>query len=232
VSGSTRGLLAVAGYGVGMLLTGLLVVAAPSVAATSPPPGRTLTAAPVIRPGTAVPTTPVGPARSSTREPVVQEAATGRAGGARDPFRPATLVLWDGDRAPVVPAGVRDDGSLVVPDDPDEVGWWTGGAQAGEAFGRVVIAGHVDSARFGLGILADLRKVRKGVVVTLREGNRVQRYEVAGIRQVKQADLADDPAIFAQDGAHRLVLITCGGRFDPQTHRYENNLIVEAVPVV
>ena len=232
MKGSTRGLLAVAAYGVGMLLTGVLVVAAPGVAAVAAPVGRVVAAAPVVTPLTPAPTTAAAPAPTGTAGPDVPEARIGRADGVRDTFRPAALVLWDGDRAPVVPAGVRQDGSLVVPDDPGEVGWWTGGAKAGEAFGRIVIAGHVDSARFGLGVLADLRDVRKGRVVTLRDGDRIQRYEVSGVRQVKQADLADDPAIFAQDGAHRLVLITCGGRFDPSTHRYESNVIVEAVPVV
>jgi LPXTG-site transpeptidase (sortase) family protein len=213
-----------------MLLTGLLVVATPEAVATAAP-GRTITAAPVVRPPAAAPTSAGVAASSDPTDATVQEAATGRAEGVRDPFRPASLELWGGDRAPVVPAGVRDDGSLIVPDDPAQVGWWTGGAQAGEAFGRIVIAGHVDSARLGIGVLADLRGARAGRVVTLRLGDRVQRYKVTGVQEVKQADLAADPAIFAQDGAHRLVLITCGGRFDRTTHRYESNLIVEAVPV-
>jgi LPXTG-site transpeptidase (sortase) family protein len=125
---------------------------------------------------------------------------------------------------------VRDDGSLVVPDDPAVVGWWTGGAQAGEAFGHVVIAGHIDTARRGVGILFDLTRAKKGQVVTLSNGGQKVRYRVVSTRQIKKADLAKDPTIFAQDAGHRLVLITCGGRFDPVAHRYDDNLVVEAVP--
>ena len=60
-----------------------------------------------------------------------------------DPFVPERLVLWNGRTAPVLQSGVRADGSLVIPDDPGTVGWWTGGSQAGEAYGHVVVAGHL-----------------------------------------------------------------------------------------
>ncbi len=227
----TRGLLAVGGYGLVMVAAGVLVVAGPGEpAAQAGPAGRLLTAAPVVPPRAA--DTPSAPTNVTVRDPAaLEEAEVGRAEGLRDPFRPDRLVLWDGDTAPVVPADVRSDGSLVVPDDPGEVGWWTGGAQAGDAFGHVVIAGHIDSARLGIGILADLVTAKKGQLVTLRAGDRRQRYRVAGRREIKKADLAEDPSIFAQDAAHRLVLITCGGRFDPVRHRYDDNIVVEAVPV-
>jgi hypothetical protein len=236
MSGSTRGLLAVGGYGVAMALTGAVVLAGPGGgAATAAVPGRPLTAQAPVRPvGTLDPSRTAGaspdPAGSAPRTPV-KAAGQGRVGAVRDAFRPTSLVLWDGGTAPVLPAGVRADGSLVVPDNPDDVGWWTGGAQAGEAFGHIVIAGHVDSAKFGLGVLAELKTVRPGQVMTLRAGARSQRYKVVGRREVKQADLAKDGSIFRQDTAHRLVLITCGGRFDPVAHRYQDNLIVDAVPV-
>ena len=60
----------------------------------------------------------------------------------------------------MVPVGLRADGSLVIPDDPQVVGWWTGGSMAGEPFGSVVLAGHVDSAARGVGVLAGLAGLR------------------------------------------------------------------------
>jgi hypothetical protein len=36
---------------------------------------------------------------------------------------------------------------------------------------------------------------------------------------------------FARDGAVRLTLITCGGRFDPKTRHYQDNVVVTATPV-
>jgi LPXTG-site transpeptidase (sortase) family protein len=220
-----------------MLVTGVVTVLGPGGgAATAAAGAPAITAGPVVQPSanldqsTVTDPAATDPATGPATGPV-QEADVGVVGAARDAFRPTSLVLWDGVVAPVVAAGVRDDGSLVVPDDPAEVGWWTGGAQAGEAFGRIVIAGHVDSAAFGLGVLVNLKTVRTGQVVTLRAGAQSQRYRIVGRREVKQADLTKDPSIFRQDAAHKLVLITCGGRFDPVAHRYQDNLIVEGVPL-
>lgn len=232
-----RALLGVGAYGAGMLAAGVLAVALP---ARSGPAGPVLTVAPVVAPVTTPglqpsPSPSGSPSGSPSATPSpaasVPQAAVGEAEGVVDAFAPTKLLLARGVDAPVVPAGVRDDGSLVVPADPDVVGWWTGGAQAGDAFGSVVVAGHVDSVGFGVGVMFTLHKARKGQVVTLQAGDRVQRYRISTTRRVKRADLADDPTIFAADGPHRLVLITCGGRFDPVAHRYEENVIVEADPV-
>lgn len=226
----SRALLGVGAYGAGMLAVGVLAVALP---APSEPAGPTLVVAPLVAPAVTpgASASPSGAAPSVSPSGPLPEAAVGEAEGVVDAFRPTRLLLARGVTAPVVPAGVRDDGSLVVPEDPDVVGWWTGGAQAGDAFGSVVVAGHVDSAEFGLGVMVGLTKARKGQVVTLQAGDRTQRYRISSSRRVKRADLADDARIFATDGPHRLVLITCGGRFDPVAHRYEDNVIVEAVPV-
>ncbi|WP_127571392.1 class F sortase [Georgenia faecalis] len=39
-----------------------------------------------------------------------------------------------------------------------------------------------------------------------------------------------DPALFATDGDHRLVLITCGGAFDERSGQYAENIVVVAEP--
>ena len=36
--------------------------------------------------------------------------------------------------------------------------------------------------------------------------------------------------VFARDGDSRLVLVTCGGRFDPARRSYDDNIVVRAVP--
>ena len=36
--------------------------------------------------------------------------------------------------------------------------------------------------------------------------------------------------LFTRDGPHRLVLISCAGRFDERTGSYADNLVVTAVP--
>ena len=102
---------------------------------------------------------------------------------------------------------------------------------AGEPFGSVVVAGHVDSASRGMGVLAALPSLRAGQVVELRAGARAQRYRIVSARLVPQAQLSRTGGVFRTDGAPQLVLITCGGAFDPVRHRYADNYVVVASPV-
>jgi hypothetical protein len=146
------------------------------------------------------------------------------------PFRPTRLVLPDGHSAPVSAVGLHADGSLVIPGDPRVVGWWTGGSMAGETSGSVVVAGHVDSASRGIGVLAALPGLRPDQVVELTGGRRTARYRVVSARLVPQAQLSEAGGLFRTDGDARLVLITCGGSFDPVRHRYADNYVVVARP--
>ena len=146
-------------------------------------------------------------------------------------FRPESLLLPSGRRAEVEPARVHADGALDIPADPARVGWWTGGAQAGEPFGSVVLAGHVDSAAYGLGALAELLHVRLGERITLGSGRHRETYQVTTVREVPKARLAAGTDLFDQGVGHRLVLITCGGPFDRRTHGYRDNVVVIATPV-
>jgi hypothetical protein len=45
-----------------------------------------------------------------------------------------------------------------------------------------------------------------------------------------QAEFAARTDAFRQDVPPRLVLVTCGGSFDPVRHRYQDNLIIYARP--
>jgi hypothetical protein len=153
------------------------------------------------------------------------------AGSQYPSFRPRTLKLPSGETARVLSSGVRDDGSLEIPDDPQVVGWWNGGALAGEPFGGTVIAGHVDSRRLGLGALAEMRKARTGQLVTLTDARRSVTYKIRSRIDIPQARLAADTDVFSQAVPHRLVLITCGGEFNRKTHHYTENIIVVADPV-
>jgi sortase family protein len=146
-------------------------------------------------------------------------------------FEPTSIRLPSGRLAPIQPAKVHQDGALDVPQDPDRVGWWTGGAQAGEPYGSIVLAGHVDSADFGVGVLAEMIDMRPGENLKLADGKHGQTYRVETIRKVPKAKLAAGTDLFDQDLKHRLVMITCGGPFDPKTHRYRDNVVIVANPV-
>jgi hypothetical protein len=110
------------------------------------------------------------------------------------------------------------------------VGWWAAGTSPGAVAGTVVLAGHVDSARYGVGLLATLAALRLDdeVVVADRLG-RHHAYRVTARHSYPKRDLPAEA--FATDGPHRLVLITCGGAFDPSTGHYAENVVVTAEPV-
>lgn len=228
------GLLAGLGlYGLCTALAGLLVAVgfgpgpAPSVAGGS----RELSAAPVLPAQPPTGQSLAGAVQTAGPSSPVPSARVGRGTVAGSPFRPAQLMLPGGANATVRSSGVHPDGSLVIPEDPAIVGWWNGGALAGDAFGSVVIAGHVDSARYGLGVMAQLRTLTTGQIVELRAGARRQRYRVASRQSLPQAELAARTDAFRQDIPPRLVLITCGGAFDPVRHRYQDNIVIMAQPV-
>jgi sortase (surface protein transpeptidase) len=94
----------------------------------------------------------------------------------------------------------------------------------------VLLAGHV-SWNGRLGVLAGLRSLRVGdpILVRRQDGSTV-RYDVTGRRRVPKMSL-DQLGLFATTGAPRLVLVTCGGAFDPARHSYEDNVVVQARPV-
>ena len=132
--------------------------------------------------------------------------------------------------APVVEVRVRPDGELEVPPDPSTVGWWAEGARPGSGAGSVVVDGHVDTARDGPGAFFRLGSMAVGdpVELTASDGS-THRYRVTATARYPKADLPAQE-VFAQDGAERLVLITCGGDFDRTSRHYADNVVVFADP--
>jgi LPXTG-site transpeptidase (sortase) family protein len=160
----------------------------------------------------------------------VAPARQGRqAASQRVTFIPDRLTLTGHGSAEVQPAATVD-GLLVVPENVEHVGWWDGSAQAGEPFGSTVIAGHVDSATQGIGFFARLLKIKVGDPVTLRRDSHSLTYRVTSVRKVAKKALATDSQAFQQSGTHRLVLITCTGRYHRDRGGYDSNLVVMAKP--
>ncbi len=160
----------------------------------------------------------------------VQRAIVQQSDRTTQPARPVLMELPSLDLAArIAPVSVAAGGNLRVPEDPAVLGWWRSGARPGDDRGSIVIDGHVDSATQGLGTFARLQELELGdPVLTESAAGKVRRYWVTGRRQYPKATLpADD--VFSQDVQERLVLITCGGRFDPGDG-YADNVVVFAVP--
>lgn len=130
--------------------------------------------------------------------------------------------------APIVPVAVLPGGDLAVPDNPQVLGWWQGGARPGSEQGTVVIDGHVDTAANGPGTLFNLRELRPGDEVALSTDRGLAKYVIAALRSYPKAHIPAE--VFARSGQPRLVLVTCGGAFDRQTRQYADNIVAYAVP--
>nr|WP_202886332.1 class F sortase [Kribbella sandramycini] len=180
-------------------------------------------------PGTGVDgglSTPTPPSTPTVGDPSAARSGT-PAPSQRIRFVPTAVVLPGGAHAPVLPAGTKD-GQLQVPSGARRVGWWDGGAQAGDPFGSIVLAGHVDTKEEGLGFFARLRKVEPGERVTLTAADRRATYRITTVRSVPKDALATRSGAFDQTGDHRLVLITCTGPYDAAAGGYADNLVVTA----
>lgn len=172
-----------------------------------------------------------GPATAPIQLPDVTTRSARAEDLPRTPAPPVTVALPDlGITAPIDPVGLEPDRSMEIPDDVARVGWFSPGAAPGDAAGSAVLSGHVDSREQGPGALFDLRTASPGdeVRVTLENGEELV-YAVTGLARYGKAELPTDE-LFRRDGAHRLVLITCGGAFDSESRSYEENVVVIAEP--
>jgi hypothetical protein len=139
------------------------------------------------------------------------------------------LIPAIGVSAPVLPTGVQADRSLAIPPDPSDVGWWAAGGFPGEPTGAVILVGHINSAVYGPGALLRLQDARPGMVITVMASGQAYRYRVVALRAYAKATLPVT-AVFGQQVAARLVVVSCGGPFDASTGHYLDNIVAYAVP--
>ncbi|CAM3030743.1 class F sortase [Saccharomonospora xinjiangensis] len=144
--------------------------------------------------------------------------------------RPGTVVLPDGGTATLVRKELGPDAVLPVPDDLGEATWWGAGLDAPS--GASVFAGHVNW-RGRTGPFAELWDVRIGERVTVTDDDGTEfAYSVSQIITLGKNELpARATELFGQSGQHRLVLVTCGGRWLGGTTGYAENRVVIAEPV-
>jgi Sortase domain len=128
--------------------------------------------------------------------------------------------------ASIEPLGLRPDGRLAAPGDPDVVGWWGGGPRPGYR-GAAVLAGHVDS-RHGPAVFARLRELSGGELVEVSDARgRRARFRVSR-SETHSKQRFPTRRVYAVGGPPVLRLITCTGAFDRSRGHYEDNLVVSA----
>lgn len=163
------------------------------------------TDSPTVEPS-AVATTPV--AVPPTREP-----------DAGVPVRVQIEAL--GIDVPVVPIQLQVS-TLVPPSDPQTLGWWSGGAEAGAERGGAIITGH--TVHTGGGALDNLETLRPGDVFRVRTEAGSIRYAVSKVEVFDKSRISRaSERIFSRDVRGRLVLITCE---DWDGTGYNSNVVV------
>ncbi|WP_142828386.1 class F sortase [Planococcus soli] len=121
--------------------------------------------------------------------------------------------------------GTTENGEMAVPDNIEDVSWFSPGYKPGEN-GRAVIAGHVDGVE-GPAIFWDLSKLQLGDEVVVQDKDRTLKFKVHTMESVP-LDLADISKVFGYTSSPELVLITCSGTYDFDRGTREERLIVYA----
>jgi hypothetical protein len=144
-------------------------------------------------------------------------------------MRPVSLQIPSlGVNASVLPVSVGQGGALGVPANPKNVGWWSEGPPPGSSRGTAVIDGHVDWTGIGPGALFNLQKLAIGAQITVDEKDGPVGFRLVALREYAKTSLPSQQ-IFSQSVAGRLVIVTCGGGFDYETHHYYDNIVAYAV---
>jgi hypothetical protein len=193
-------LLAVAAWGI--------LVHQPRLPSAGPAPGW------LVHPARATVSPSVSMTRSASRSavPPVPAMPAVLPAGVRSVRIPSLQVS-----APASPESASG-GTLGVPDDPHEVGWWM------PTTSELVIDGHVDMEGAGPGALYQVRNLRPGAQVTIQTSAGPEHWRIDGVRTYEKGQLPS--GLFSwQGGSARLVIVTCGGPFDYATHHYYDNVV-------
>ncbi|WP_189224392.1 class F sortase, partial [Saccharothrix coeruleofusca] len=166
------------------------------------------------------------PATPSTPPPATPDPPPQRQPTAQ---QPGTVRLPAGSTATLVRREVTADGTLPVPDGVGEATWW--GVDLGAAEGATVLAGHVNW-KGATGPFDELWRARVGGEVTVVDtAGKAFRFTVSEVATVRKDDLPRRAVeLFGPRGGHRLVLVTCGGRWVGGQLGYEENRVVIATP--
>ncbi|WP_394436446.1 class F sortase [Streptomyces sp. SGAir0957] len=151
---------------------------------------------------------------------------SGRAPASGTPATPTRVTVPSlGIDSALLPLGLNGDGTVEVPpaDQGMTAGWYTGGPAPGER-GPAVIIGHNDT-RFGKAVFHDLRKLRKGADITVRNSaDKTAHFTVTATETVSKRTFPTRK-VYGATNSRALRLITCDGAFDAQGHPVDNLIV-------
>jgi hypothetical protein len=126
----------------------------------------------------------------------------------------------------LITVGLMADGTLEVPTNFLNAGWYSGSPTPGE-IGPAIIDGHLDNIR-GLAVFWRLHEVVPGQSIEIdRQDGATAHFVVTDVKQFPQNDFPTE-AVYGNTKTASLRLITCGGTFNRLTGHYDLNTIVFA----
>jgi Sortase domain len=185
--------------------------AAHAAAAPSSAPPNMAVGEPTVRPlgpGTGAPPAPTVPFQSQGAPPI------------------RLKIPSIGVDAAVGRLGLNQDGTIEVPADFNQAGWYDKGPAPGET-GPAVVLGHLDSLT-GPAVFARLGSLRQGSeVLVIRQDGSQLRFAVERVASFSSDAFPTDQVYGATPGP-ALRLITCGGNFNVGRGRYSANVVAFA----
>lgn len=128
--------------------------------------------------------------------------------------------------ADVIELGSRDDGTMEVPTDFAQAGWFRHGPRPGRV-GPALIAGHVDD-RSGPAVFFRLAELSPGDLIEVHgQDGEVVTFAVREREQHRKDEFPTE-RVYAGTAGSELRLVTCGGAFDRDARSYRDNIIVYA----
>jgi hypothetical protein len=119
--------------------------------------------------------------------------------------------------------GLNPDGTVQVPTNFQEPGWFRLGPSPGQV-GSAVILGHVDS-RQGPAVFFRLGSLRAGDKVEVSLANGMVAHFVVTTVAMYPKEQFPARQVYASRGYSALQLVTCGGQFDTNTRSYLSNVV-------
>ena len=231
-SSSRRGARVAAAVAAALAVSGGTAVVA-GLAGGADPPQPPIASAPRTSPAGPATSPSAAPSAVPSAEPVVAAAvpppATDLTVEALPRVRPVSLRIPSiGVRSDdLVDLSTEADGSLEVPTDFAQPGWYSPGAAPGQ-LGPAVIAGHVDSKR-GPAVFYRLGELRPGATIEVgREDGTTARFVVDKVERYPKAEFPTVAVYSDTTQRAELRLITCGGAFDSTTGHYLDNVVAYA----
>jgi hypothetical protein len=167
---------------------------------------------------------PLRPIVLRGKRSVLGTGPAGPLGGGRGAGVPVRMAIPELHVNAEIERVAATDSGIEVPQ-IGRAGWFEAGPRPGDP-GRAVIIGHIDGPGEA-GVFHHVPGIRKGAeIAVVDDEGRVHRYAATGKLQVPKDEFPAD-AVYGASDRPVLVLVTCGGTYEPGSG-YSDNVLVYA----